>query len=59
MRLVDEAGARAGKYAVAVRGGQGVQIGDHNAQHNVFSALPSALGPADSGPAPYLPTGKE
>lgn len=40
MRLVDEAGARAGKYTVDVRGAQGVQIGDRNTQHNVFSAPP-------------------
>ena len=36
MRLVDEVGAQAGKYAVDVRGAQGVQIGDHNALHNLF-----------------------
>jgi hypothetical protein len=41
MRLADEGGARAGKYAVDVRGAQGVQIGDRNTQHNVFSG-PSA-----------------
>lgn len=40
MRLVDEAGQRAGKYAVDVRGAQGVQIGDGNTQHNVFGASP-------------------
>jgi hypothetical protein len=40
MNLVDEAGARAGKYTVDVRGGQGVQIGDHNRQGNVFHAPP-------------------
>ena len=40
MSLVDEAGARAGKYTVDVRGGQGVQIGDHNRQDNVFHAPP-------------------
>jgi hypothetical protein len=49
MRLVDEAGARAGKYAVDVRGAQGVQIGDRNMQHNVFGAQPGGLRPADSG----------
>jgi hypothetical protein len=59
MRLVDEAGARAGKYAVVVRGAQGVQIGDHDAQHSVFGALPCASGPAGSGLAPDLPAGKE
>jgi hypothetical protein len=40
MNLVDEAGARGGKYTVDVRGGQGVQIGDHNRQDNVFHAPP-------------------
>lgn len=34
--MVGEAGA--GKYAVDVRGAQGVQIGDHNRQDNVFNA---------------------
>jgi hypothetical protein len=38
MKLVDEAGSRAGKYTVAVRGSQGVQVGDYNTQHNTFSA---------------------
>ncbi len=37
MTLVDGAGARAGKYTVDVRGAQGVQIGDHNRQDNVFN----------------------
>jgi hypothetical protein len=36
MKMVDAAGARAGKYNVDVRGSQGVQIGDHNRQDNVF-----------------------
>ncbi len=40
MRLVDEAGSRAGKYTVDVRGAQGVQVGDHSTQHNVFGAPP-------------------
>jgi hypothetical protein len=40
MNLVDEAGARAGKYTVDVRGAQGVQIGDHTRQDNVFHAPP-------------------
>jgi len=30
VRLLDDAGARAGKYTADVRGAQGVQIGDHN-----------------------------
>jgi hypothetical protein len=38
MRLVDAAGSRAGKYTVDVRGAQGVQVGDHGVQHNVFGA---------------------
>ena len=37
--LVGEAGG-AGKYTVDVRGAQGVQIGDHNRQDNVFNAPP-------------------
>ena len=44
MTLVDEAGARAGKYTVDVRGAQGVQVGDHNRQDNVFHAPPGGLG---------------
>jgi RIP homotypic interaction motif len=35
--LIGEA-AGAGKYTVDVRGAQGVQIGDHNRQDNVFNA---------------------
>jgi hypothetical protein len=37
MKLVDESGAGAGKYTVDVRGAQGVQIGDHTRQDNVFN----------------------
>ena len=40
MSLLDGAGARAGKYTVDVRGAQGIQIGDHNRQDNVFNAPP-------------------
>jgi hypothetical protein len=40
MALMDEAGARAGKYHVDLRGAQGVQAGDHNIQVNTFSAPP-------------------
>jgi hypothetical protein len=40
LRLVDTAGARAGKYTVDVRGAQGVQVGDRNRQDNVFHAPP-------------------
>jgi hypothetical protein len=36
--LVGEAGG--GKYTVDVRGAQGVQVGDHNRQDNVFNAPP-------------------
>ena len=36
--LVAEAEGRTGKYTVDVRGAQGVQIGDHNRQDNVFNA---------------------
>jgi hypothetical protein len=36
MSLVDAAGSRTGKYRVDVRHSQGVQIGDHNTQHNTF-----------------------
>ena len=44
MNLVDEAGARAGKYTVGVRGAQGVQIGDHTKQDNAFHVSPGGLG---------------
>jgi hypothetical protein len=40
MSLVDEAGARSGKYAVSVRDSQGVQVGDHNTQTNTFGSRP-------------------
>ena len=36
--LLGEADGRTGKYVVDVRGAQGVQIGDHNRQDNVFNA---------------------
>jgi hypothetical protein len=41
MNLVDEAGSRAGKYAVTVRDSQGVQVGDHNTQTNTFGPRPA------------------
>lgn len=41
LRLVDEAGARAGKYAVLVSDSQGVQVGDHNTQTNTFGPRPA------------------
>jgi hypothetical protein len=37
LELVDPTGARAGKYTVDARSAKGVQIGDHNVQHNNFS----------------------
>ena len=40
MNLVDKAGTRAGKYAVDVRGAQGVQVGDQYYQRNVFNTPP-------------------
>ncbi|MDQ1305687.1 MAG: hypothetical protein QG671_1519 [Actinomycetota bacterium] len=36
LELLDEAGARQGRYVVDVRGAQGVQVGDHNSQINRF-----------------------
>ena len=36
--LIGEADGRTGKYTVDVRGAQGVQIGDHNRQDNVFNS---------------------
>jgi hypothetical protein len=36
MRLVDPVGSAGGKYQVMVHGSQGVQVGDHNTQHNIF-----------------------
>ena len=36
--------SQAGKYTVDVRGAQGVQIGDHNRQDNVFNAPADGAG---------------
>jgi hypothetical protein len=36
--LIGEAGGRTGKYTIDVRGAQGVQIGDHDRQDNVFNS---------------------
>jgi microcompartment protein CcmL/EutN len=36
MELVDQAGARAGKYNVTIKDSQGVQLGDGNIQVNRF-----------------------
>jgi hypothetical protein len=41
LRLTDPAGASTGKYNVNLAGAQGVQLGDHNRQSNVFNAPPS------------------
>lgn len=38
--LVGGAEGRPGKFTVDVRGAQGVQIGDHNRQDNVFNGPP-------------------
>jgi hypothetical protein len=40
MSLVDEAGSLAGKYVISVRDSQGVQIGDHGMQTNIFRPGP-------------------
>lgn len=48
MNLVDEAGVRAGKYTVDVRGAQGVQVGEHNRQENVFHARREAEAAGDN-----------
>jgi hypothetical protein len=36
MELVDQAGAKQGKYNVTITGGQGIQVGDGGVQSNVF-----------------------
>jgi hypothetical protein len=41
MEMLDPA-ADAGKYRVDARGAQGVQVGDHGTQSNVFNTGPSA-----------------
>jgi hypothetical protein len=40
LSMADEPGWRAGKYTVQIHGGQGVQVGDRNVQHNVFGTPP-------------------
>jgi hypothetical protein len=42
MALLDPEGTRAGKYQVDARGAQGVQIGDHGTQSNIFNTPPPA-----------------
>jgi hypothetical protein len=37
LRLVDPEGVTAGKYRVDLREARGVQVGDHNTQHNTFN----------------------
>jgi RIP homotypic interaction motif len=41
MRIADPGGARAGKYTINLSGSQGVQVGNHNHQSNVFNVSPS------------------
>jgi hypothetical protein len=36
MSLLDEVGSRAGKYMMTVQDSQGVQVGQHNTQTNIF-----------------------
>jgi hypothetical protein len=43
MELLDAAGARAGKYDVDLRGGQGVQVGEGNQQVNIYNAAPGII----------------
>ena len=43
LNVLARAGMQAGKYTVHARGAQGVQVGDHNRQDNVFHP------PADAG----------
>ena len=38
--LTDSADSPTGKYTVDTRGSQGLQVGDHNAQFNMFDAPP-------------------
>ncbi len=41
LRQADPTGAAAGKYTLNLAGAQGVQVGDHNRQENVFNAPPA------------------
>jgi len=36
MKLMDQTGAKSGKYNVTIKDSTGVQVGDHNIQHNTF-----------------------
>lgn len=40
LAVLDPVGSQAGKYAVDLRGAQGIQVGDHNTQTNTFSTPP-------------------
>jgi hypothetical protein len=51
MRLIDAEGTQAGKYEVDVDGSHGVQIGDHNVQHNTFIASGGGVRGSGFGPA--------
>jgi hypothetical protein len=42
LAVLDPVGSQAGKYAVDLRGAQGIQVGDHNTQTNTFSTPPPA-----------------
>jgi hypothetical protein len=42
LNLADAVGSRVGQYTVHVHGGQGVQVGDHNTQHNSFGVAVSS-----------------
>ncbi|MFD8081614.1 hypothetical protein ACFV4F_07940 [Kitasatospora sp. NPDC059722] len=44
LALLDAAGTEAGRYQVDARGAQGVQIGDHGNQSNVFNGPPPTVG---------------
>jgi hypothetical protein len=39
MKLLDEHGTAAGKYAVSIQDSAGVQVGDHNTQYNSFGGV--------------------
>lgn len=54
LNLIGGASGRAGKYSVDARGAQGVQIGDHDRQDNVFYGPAGGTGQPMS-PAPGIP----
>lgn len=47
--LLDPAGSQSGKYAVNVQASQGVQVGDHNVQHNIFGPPAPDAGSYEDG----------